>query len=285
MCPMQGEDGAMSRPRHMGSHAFIILGICGVALATWFTLDDGSVQPSARQAASPAPSEGWAEPKASEQFEPRKLVDGAAGDSAKSVLQLPSKLPDDYSSLVAMHLLPAPLSLQLSALPGVEAMQRAMATKVSTIVPSTTVAALAQQDAAYMARLGELVAQQLREGRGLLVVGELKPEPGAGARHFWTRPGLTEVAGLPVGVYVDVGEGDDELTAYDQAATSLRRTLAYERAGVFNRRSDADRRAAVERFEQRFAETKGRDWTLFGVEHSDGPFLRIDRDSSTLLLQ
>ena len=275
----------MSRSRHIGPYAFLILGICGVALAAWLTLDGASVQPSARQAASPAPSESRADPKASEQFEPRKLVDGAAGDSAKLVSQLPSKLPDDYSSLVAMHLMPAPLSLQVSALPGVEAMQKAMATKVSTIVPSTTAAALAQQDAAYMARLGELVAQQLREGRGLLVVGELKPDPGTGVRHFWLRPGLTEVAGLPVGVYVDVGEGDDELTAYDQAATNLRRTLAHERAGVFNRRPDADRRAAVERFEQKFAETKGLDWTLFAVEHSDGSFLSIDHDSSTLLLR
>lgn len=209
----------------------------------------------------------------------------AVPEGGAPAVAYPEELPQGFSELVAMHLQPAPPDLQRAALVRVEGTRASLAKKSEATVPTTTSAAIDWHDDAYMVRLAELVTLRLKEGRGQLAVESQQPDPGLTAKNHWTVPNVAVAAGLQVGVFVDVGEGDPVLQQHVAAIASLRRTLAHEQAGVFNRRPDAERRSAVEQFERTFAQTNRKDWKLFGIQWPGGDFLRIDHDSSTLLLR
>ena len=276
----------MTAPRREVLWLLACCGIGGLVFGLVQAFGGDPLQPRQPLGAPPEPgSQHVATPEVQELHRSRAAVPEGGAPAVAHPTDSPKELPQGFSELIAMHLQPAPSDLQQAALVRVEATRASLAERLHEPVPTATSAAIDWHDEAYMMRLAELVTLRLKEGRGQLAVESQQPDPGLTAKNHWTVPSVAVVAGLQVGVFVDVGEGDPVLQQHTAAIAGLRRTLAHEQAGVFNRRPDAERRSAVDQFERKFTQTNGKDWQLFGIQWPGGDFLRIDHDSATLLLR
>jgi hypothetical protein len=208
----------------------------------------------------------------------RLYVDGR---SIVGGLEAGDRLPETEVELIASHLQPAPLSLQIQAhdlFAGVVKHYQKRIGDLSSLDRSLE-NCLAVADAQFMERLNQVAANAMLEQKGLLVVGDLDYQGRVDGKKFSLWQGGVSVLGTSVGVLVVADVADDQLEAIDKHYWELRAVAMAEKLTLFNAKSYDERAKEIDEYltSQRVGDS-GREF--FGLPSKWMGFVRVDRQGA-----